>query len=75
MLPAARVECGPGAVQHLNLRMAAVETVAIQLPLLTFLDLSECESLTSLQLRCPALTSLLALGCPRLPADQVLVRA
>lgn len=64
-----------GRVQQLNLRMAAVETVAIQLPLLTLLDLSECVCLTSLQLSCPALTSLLAMGCPRLPDHQVLVRA
>jgi hypothetical protein len=62
-------------VQHLNLRMAAVETVAIQLPLLTSLDLSECDSLSLLQLTCPALTSLLAMGCPRIPDHQFLVRA
>jgi hypothetical protein len=60
-----------GGLRSLKLGLSGVQVLALALPALVSLDVTRAVSLTTLQLRCPALTSLQAHACAGLPPAQL----
>lgn len=63
---------GVHALRSLRLGFSALQVVALNLRQLQHLDLSGCRHLRHLELRCPALHTVLLQGCRALPAASLL---